>query len=194
METALEAGDVLSVWGPSPVSEVIRFCSRNFRGLESPTRVNHSAIVVSGGTVEEAVIVEARSRVKRHRLIEAYGGTKERVAVHRLRAITADQRAAVCKKAESYVGRRYGYAKLVAHAGDWGISELTGSEVHILRSLMRMDRYPICSWVVAYAYAAGGVEFGVPAYAAQPDDIWDYVQTSQLWLRVRPLVPLGVIA
>ena len=38
-----------------------------------------------------------------------------------------------------------------------------------------MDRYPICSWLVAHAYGAAGVHFDVPPGAATPDDIWDYV-------------------
>jgi hypothetical protein len=76
----------------------------------------------------------------------------------------------VVVKAESYVGRKYGYLKLLAHWGDW---LLQGA--YVFRRLTTKDDYPICSWVVAYAFAAAGKHFDVEPGAATPDDIWDFV-------------------
>ena len=43
---------------------------------------------------------------------------------------------------------------------------------------VRMDKYPICSWVVAYAFEKVGASyFDIKPNAAAPDDIWDYIQT-----------------
>jgi hypothetical protein len=78
--------------------------------------------------------------------------------------------AKVVAKADTYVGRRYGYLKILAHWLDW---LLQGA--YVFRRLARQDRYPICSWVVAHAFAAAGKHFGVEPGAATPDDIWDFV-------------------
>jgi hypothetical protein len=77
----------------------------------------------------------------------------------------------IIKGAESYVGRKYGVLKLFAHFADW---LLLGA--YVFRRLAQMDKYPICSWMVAYSFEKGGVSFGVPPNAATPDDIWDYIQ------------------
>ena len=41
-----------------------------------------------------------------------------------------------------------------------------------------MDRYPICSWLVAHAFKKAGKTFGVKPGAATPDDIWDFVRSN----------------
>jgi hypothetical protein len=50
---------------------------------------------------------------------------------------------------------------------------------------------PVCSWLVAQAYAKAGETFGVPPGAASPDDIWDYVTAHpKKYLMLHPLAPL----
>jgi hypothetical protein len=88
--------------------------------------------------------------------------------------------------AERYVGRRYGYLKMLAHLLDWLFLG-----VYLFRRIASMDRYPICSWVVAHAYGKTGRHFGVAPGAASPDDIWDYVVAHpQEYRCVRALAPL----
>jgi hypothetical protein len=56
-----------------------------------------------------------------------------------------------------------------------------------------MDKYPICSWLVAYAYDAIGWDFGVPPWVAQPDCIWDYCMAHpERWRVVHPLGKLKI--
>ncbi len=56
-----------------------------------------------------------------------------------------------------------------------------------------MDDYPICSWLVAHAFACAGKDFGCEAGAATPDDIWDFVTTNaDKYVRIHPLVPIGM--
>ena len=69
---------------------------------------------------------------------------------------------------------------------DWGLKG-----AYVFRRLTHDDNYPICSWVVAYAYDAAGRRFGVDPGAADPDDIWDYVTSHpEEYRQIRDLVPL----
>jgi hypothetical protein len=62
---------------------------------------------------------------------------------------------------------------------------------YFFRRLGRVKRYPICSFLVADAYQAYGYDFGVSVYAAQPDDIWDYVTENPDIYEV--IYPLGYL-
>lgn len=164
----LEPGDIFLTRGNSFVSRAIRFFSRG--GGESRTMVNHVGLVTEPGTMYDATIVEASSKVVR-RTMSAYALSKNtEVAVYRNMRLTNEQREAIVARANGYVGASYGYVKIVAHLLDW----LLGGR-YFFRRFAFMDRYPICSWVVAYAYLDAGLTFGVEAGQASPDDIWDWI-------------------
>ena len=181
----LEPGDVFATRGRSVVSRLIRFFTRSFG--EKRTRVNHVGLVVVGGLLQDVVVVEALSRVRRHKLLSRYGkgGTSE-VAVFRPLNLDEDQKRMLVAKAESYVGRKYGWGKVVAHFADW---LLLGA--YVFRRFTQGDEYPICSWLVAHAFKAVGKHFGKPAGAASPDDIWDFMTTHPD--KYREVVPLGLL-
>lgn len=163
----LEPGDIFLTKGSNWVSRAIRFFSRT--GGESRTEVNHAGVVISYGTYESATIVEANSTVVK-RTMGAYRRMKNtEVAI--FRPVNRDEYVleTIALKANSYVGRKYGYLKIVAHFLDWCLGGR-----YFFRRFARMDRYPICSWVVSYSYDAVHMDFGVPPWAASPDDIWDY--------------------
>lgn len=186
MERTLEPGDIVLTRGVGFLGRAIRFFTRRIG--ESRTKVNHVGIVVQGGRLEEAVMVEALRRVQRHRLIDEYGGQRDQVAVFRPSRLARAELQRVVATAEGYVGRTYGYAKIVLHALDWALQG-----AFVFRRLGQMDRYPICSWLVAHAYGAAGVHFGVDPGAATPDDIWDHVTTHPgEFACVRPLSQVAV--
>ncbi len=169
MSETLQPGDIFLTRGKGFISKAIRFFSR---GIGEPrTKVNHVGIVVGGGPIATAVVVEALSKVFEHPLMQQYGGTSHEVAIYRPQNIPPEDLAKIGAKAKSYVGREYGYAQIAMHFLDW---MLLGA--YVFRRL-GSDRYPICSWVVAHAYAAAKYHFGVEPGAATPDDIWDYVTT-----------------
>ena len=170
MDGTLEPGDIFLTRGSGFVSRAIRFFTRHIG--ESRTKVNHVGMVVQGGEFEQAVVVEALRTVERHRLIDEYGGERDEVAIYRPIRLNLQQLHLAVTVANGYVGRRYGYGKIVLHALDW---VLQGA--YVFRRLGNMDEYPICSWLVARAYGAVNVHFGVAPGAASPDDIWDYVTT-----------------
>lgn len=164
----LASGDIVLTRSGGLVGWAIRTFTRHIG--EGRTKATHTGIVVEGGPLESAVIVEALGKVKRHDLWGRYARARKEVAVFRPLNMTDADLAKVVAKAETYVGRRYGYLKLLAHWGDW---VLQGA--YVFRRLANQDRYPICSWVVAYAFAEAGRHFGVEPGAATPDDIWDFV-------------------
>lgn len=186
MET-LEPCDIFLVRGTGLVPWLIRFFSRGIG--ESRTVVNHTGLVVAGGGLKAAEIVEAIRFVRKRRLWAAHAGD-DLVAVYRPLNLTADERATIVSAAESYVGRDYGYLMIVAHLLDWFFFH-----AYLFRRLIRADNYPICSWVVASAYAKAGKNFGCPPGAAEPDDIWDFVTSNpDKYVLVRPLVTLKMPA
>lgn len=181
----LAAGDVVLARSGGLLGWAIRVFTRRIG--ESRTRATHTGVIVKGGPIEQAVIVEALSHVVRHRLWDRYAGTRKEVAVFRPLNMSAQEIAEVVAKAETYVGRRYGYLKLLAHWLDW---LLQGA--YVFRRLTRQDRYPICSWLVAYSFAAAGKYFGVEPGAADPDDIWDFVRAHpDAYREIVPLHRLG---
>ena len=181
MEPLLRPGDIVLTRGEGFLGRAIRFFTRHVG--ESRTKVNHVGIVVQGGTLEQAVMVEALRHVVRHRLIDEYGGKRDQVAVFRSTRLAPAELERVVRAANGYVGRSYGYLKIVLHALDWALQG-----AFVFRRLGQMDSYPICSWLVAQAYSVAGVYFGVAPGAATPDDIWDHVTThTGEFTRVRPL-------
>lgn len=161
-------GDLFLERDDSFVSRVIRFMTRSWG--EGRSKVSHVGIVVGyGGQVVEAVTPAVRRSV-----------LPEKAAVYRPRQVCG---SAVASVAESYVGRKYGIAKILAHALDW----ILGGP-YLFRKLAKMDDYPICSWMVAYSYEEVGVQFGTPPWAADPDSIMDWVESHPTeWECIRKL-------
>lgn len=170
MEIQLKPGDVFLTRGTSLLSRAIRVCTRSFG--EARSKVNHVGIVVTGGGIQDAVVVETLIKVKQHKLWMQYGPPKkDHVAVYRATNLTPKDIEIIVAKAVEQVGRPYGFGKIIAHFLDW---LLTGA--YVFRRLTSSSRYPICSWLVAHVYAAAGKHFGVSPGAANPDDIWDFVE------------------
>ena len=159
-------GDIFLTQGTSFISRAIRFFSRT--GGEPRTKVNHVGLV----TRTDGTIVEALSTVKRRNL-SAYRRKSDKVAIYAPLNVELDEVVAIVAKADSYVGRKYGYLKIVAHLIDWFLGGR-----YVARRFVSSDNYPICSWVVAQAYSDAGYTFGVEPGAASPDDIWDFIQAN----------------
>ena len=182
----LAPGDLFFTRGAGFVSVAIRFFTRRIG--EARTKVNHVGLVVEGGPIESAVVVEALRRVRRHKLWARYSRKRRTaVAVYRAKNLNAEQISKIVEKAETYVGRKHGWLTIVAHFLDW---LLQGA--YFFRRIIGGDEYPICSWVVAHAYKEVDPHFGVEARAASPDDIWDFAVEIRpdLYDEIRPLIPL----
>ena len=105
-------------------------------------------------------------------------------------------RGCLTSKCDKWEGRKYGWWKNIAQALDGLIGER-----YVFRRLCRLKQYPICSWLVAYAFetcvarvaklleipdAAWPHEhfFGVPPNAATPDDIHDACQDPVRFIKI----------
>jgi len=127
--------------------------------------------VVQRGDFKTAIAVEALHKVMRHKLWFQYGPPrKDLVAVYRATNITEEQIKDIVAEAEKQVDKKYGYRMIVAHFLDWLFLG-----IYFFRGFVSGDKYPICSWVVADAFAEAGKDFGVEVGMATPDDIWDFV-------------------
>ena len=107
---------------------------------------------------------------------QSYETLKSKVLVSRVPGgLSTRQKEMLVVKALEYEGRLYGVFKLFTHALDRFFDNR-----YVFRRLATMDRYPICSWIVAYSYKRVlGLMFGSPPNAAQPDDILDYCVMSR---------------
>ena len=162
--------DIVLTQGHTFLSKAIRLLTRGVG--ESRTQVNHVGIVVAEGTPPaEAIIVEAVRKVKKHSLGKGYGNGRSDVAIYRPENLTQKEKETIVNAANKYVGNSYGYTKIVLHFLD---ALLLG--FFVFRRLARIDRHPICSWVVARSYGTAGKHFSVAARAATPDDIWDFIK------------------
>ena len=176
-------GDIVLTRGSGPLPRAIRALTRQ-RG-ETATKVNHVGIVVAGGyPLASAVLVEALLRVKCHRVQDGYGGGGSQLAVFRPVTLTAGELLSIAAAARGFIGRNYGSLKLLLHLADWCLGGR-----YVFRRIGKMDEFPICSYLVARAYATAGKDFGVPDRAASPDDIWDFCVRSRHYKCVRELGP-----
>jgi hypothetical protein len=179
------AGDIFFVRGASLLSRAIRFTERHIGS--GGGAVNHVGVIVTDGLVQNVTEVEALSHVRIATLWRSYASGGDRVAIYRDTRLTPTLRASVATRARQYVGDTYGYGKIILHFLDWC---LFGA--YVFRRLGGMDRYPICSWVVAFAYFRGAsITFGTPPAEASPNTIYAHVVAHPEWfMRVRELEAL----
>jgi hypothetical protein len=182
MNVTLEPGDIFLTRGKGWLSKAIRFFSRTIG--ESRTKVNHVGVVVNEGDLGHCEVVEALSKVRKHTLWKQYGPPKDtQVAVYRPTNLIPEQIETIVAEANEQVNKTYGYFKVVGHLLDWCLGG-----AYVFRRIFRNGKYPICSWLVAHAYAKVGKTFGVEPGAADPDDIWDFVTTEpEKYEEIHPL-------
>lgn len=174
----LVATDILLVRSSSLFGRLIRIFTRS-RG-EAPTRVNHVEIMV-----DSVNVVGSGATTLLRPFKEAYGSAPPgTLYIARKVDLTDEQRQVIAAKARSYVGRKYGWLKIVAHFLD----RVVFGGHYVTRRLCLIDQYPICSWEVAWSYDAAGLNFGVPPGQADPDDIWDWVveKGNKDWVLIYP--------
>jgi len=138
---------------------------------EHPTYAVHTAQFLDAGTILEMDFL-TEMRDLGHLLKSGRG-----FEVWRRRGLTAGQRQALTRKALVYRGTKFGWGKLVTHVLDGLINKIARQEIFFFRRLNHRDRYPICSWITAFAYdRALHYRFGVPPECADPDLMHDWVK------------------
>lgn len=185
MDLQLEPADIFLSRSRGIGSWLIRFFTRSIG--ESRSEVSHVGIVVEGGPLEKVMIVESRGRTRRRLFFRRYGRKRNYdVALYRPLHLSSEERAIIVRAALAYVGKKYSYFKILLHLLDW---VLQGA--YVFRRLGGISDYPICSWLVAHAFAKAGETFGVEPDAADPDDVWDFVNAhSEKYKMLWTLSPL----
>jgi hypothetical protein len=182
----LLAADIILTRSNTFLGRVIRLAERR---PGDPAKYNHVGIVARSGLLRPearefwsgAAMVEALWHVRFGEVWDFYGPpagpNRPIVAVYRPTNVPSNDRSAIAAAAEEHVGQRYGWWKLAAPLGDSMLSAVTPfRDVRLFRRLLFADSRPICSYLVAKAYASRGYDFGVPAGTATPDDVHDYVE------------------
>lgn len=165
--------DIVFTRSNSWLGKAIRFFTRD-KG-EKITEVNHVGMIANDGDAVDSIIIESLRKTVKHKLSEGYGDLST-IAIARPLNITEEGKVKIVTKMESYVGKTYGYVKIVLHLGDWVLKNIKGgnSNPYFFRRFAKMDNYPICSYSLAQSYSADEKDFGVPPNTASPDDIWDF--------------------
>lgn len=177
-----EKGDIICVTSHTLFGKSIRFFSKSPKEFSSI--VNHVGLIVSdSNTLGDAIVIESLNKVKRHTMRESYSKRNCDIYIFRAIDITPEEIDKIIEKANSYVGDKYGYLKIVTHTLDWFIGG-----AYVFRRLTNSDNYPICSWLVAHSYAVVGKTFGVDAGAATPDDIFDFCVRTNKYTSVGRIV------
>ena len=174
-------GDVVLVRGSGLIPWLIRLFSWGWWRGEARTRWNHVGIVEGPLGCGVSVIESTWPKVRR-RMLAGVEADAEEIAVWRYSKLGEIQQGKLVMKARQYLGRRYPWWAVAAHAADG----LLGGAYLFRRLIPDQGRYGICSWLVAYAYdECAGVRFlGMPPDRCQPDDIGDCVEASPDWVRV----------
>ena len=142
---------------------------------KTKTKYSHTAMVYRPHQQE---IIEALSGGVKITNLKKYAKGYSVLIARRLDMTDADQ-FLITNKAYSFIGKKYGFIKLAGHLGDYYLSWFCGKDVYFFRKLTQNGDYVICSWVVAFAYAARKMLFNGmnPAYC-QPDDIADEIEKN----------------
>lgn len=162
----VRVGDVFFTRSNSLLGRAIRWAESD---PNEPNGVwaNHAGIFVGDGDVLSADVVEALWTVRKGPLQLGQGTD---IAVFRPTAFSASKRERLHVVAESFVGAKYGWWKLLFHLADrlifWGRKTLS--------RMLIIDKRPICSYLVAHALSAVGISFGMDPGAADPDEMMDY--------------------
>lgn len=158
----LHPGDIIFVQGSGWLSNTIRKLTRS--PGEKPTWVSHCAIAIDQENIVEAL--------QEGVVVRKMPYADERVRIYRSRNIPPSALIRIAVRAHGYVGKPYGWIKIAAHALDGFLGGL-----RVFRRLIFMSGWPICSYVVAEAYASEGYDFGIDYREATPDDLMDYCKS-----------------
>ena len=174
-------GDIILCPGKRDVPGVLtRWATQSHD--ERPTYAVHTAQFLGARRVIEL----QRDGVVKKRSTEEFLRMRSAFEVWRCSLLTLSQRQAVTRKSLEYLGRKFGWSKLVTHLLDGLVNKITHKEVFFFRRLNHDQRYPICSWITAFSYdRALHYRFGVSPECADPDQIYDWVSSRpHEWVRI----------
>lgn len=181
----LQPGDIIAIRGSSWISDSIIAAEYGQVQIIPYQAVSHVGLLIEGGSIP--VVIEALSRVKTNALAITIANCRKAFII-RDKSLTLAQRQAIVNKALTFSADDYGYLDIIAQLIDCKFKTLWFTN-HLSRLL---NRYPICSYVVAAAYSVlnmmkfytvnlvatahsnAGFNFGVDSANCKPSDIMNY--------------------
>ncbi|MFA5354815.1 MAG: hypothetical protein WC291_11350 [Thermodesulfovibrionales bacterium] len=171
----LQPADIILVRGDSIISKIIRWGTRHLG--EKRTKVNHAAMMTGFGVIAPSrangIFIEAARKVWLQDLSVYRLKRNDQIAIYRCKDLTPEERTQIVSAAMDHYGEKYGFIRIIAAFGDYC---LLGA--YFFRRMVKQNKYPICSWIVAHAYGRVEKNLGAPIGMATPDDIWDYVEEN----------------
>lgn len=164
-------GDVVVCPGGYAMPHILtRWVSRSHD--ERPTYAVHTAQFLGARRVIEMdMVVKKRTTSELLQIRKSF-------EVWRCNSLTLSQRKDISRKSLEYLGRKFGWSKLITHLLDGVVNKVVHRQVYFFRRLNHDQRYPICSWITAFSYdRALHYQFGVPPECADPDQIHDWVRS-----------------
>lgn len=192
-------GDVILTAHDGWIGRAIRKFTRD-KG-EPPSHVNHAAVVIEAAREGEdpfadAVIAESLRRVVKHRMRDGYGHGKSRIFVARPSTLSADDIDTMLDAVTRRIGEVYGYGLIGAHLGDYILGRITFRKRTPvwLRRFFKHKRTDCSGLVTAAAFLTESLasiekDFGIPGYAATPDDMYDFIMMGKHYTVIRELAP-----
>lgn len=155
-----------------------------------PAEFSHVGVCTKEGYLgatnayEQPFITEALARVECAPFSRNWDGRN--YTIYRPTYLSPAQLECLAAKAEEYIGRPYGFWKLILIAGDAWLSRKYRKDMRVFSRLLHREGEPICSFLVQDVYYdCGNEDFGVPKYTAQPDDIGDWCASrTQLYTKI----------
>ena len=181
--------DIICVHSTRPLGRMIEWAERD----GDKAWATHIAVVVDrerGNRTpwSKCLIVEALETVQLHKFSSRYTIPPDADQVHIYRPLELDwdERVRIAARAREKVNRLYNYGMIVLQLFDGLLGKLIRRRVVFWRKLGTRLFGEICSVVVSQSYyEATGWTFGLPALAANPDDIEDYCATHpQKYIRL----------
>ena len=168
----LKRADVVFTRGNKLLHRLIRW-GQTSPG-ESPTYVNHALLVLSDSPdlPGHAMIIESESRVRAGLLGQLHRG--DWFFAYRPLNLNPGEAALIRDAALRRLHEKYGWSQLILQLIDAKV--FRGADV--ARRLASRDSRPICSRLVAEAYAVADYTFGLPPAACDPDSMLDFCTTN----------------
>ena len=145
---------------------------RHFQTTRSDTTktiFEHVGMMINGFQ-----LIEALHRVKINELSRQYKKRKYDYLIARRIDLTDSDREFLKRGSLAYHGKRYGYIKLFMHFLDHAVGRICRKDIFFFRKITKSNKYPICSWLVAWVYDTKEIKFNnVTKESCQPDDIAD---------------------
>lgn len=170
----IKKGDLIFYNKKSIIGKLINKFQR-FRG-EPKTFASHV-----GGFISSNSILNVDMNTS---IVDKSSIKNKNVKIYRNNNINDTQRNEIILFAIDYKNRSYGYFKLITHFLDWVLNRITNKEIFFFRQLNMFNRYPICSWVWAFAYNKIGYNFGMDPKFANPDNMHDFIINSVDWILI----------